>query len=91
MLQKELMLMRQINQNNVSFVSISILEVLVINYCNYYYCNYILLQLQPYLCNGCHAVSMMAYELKNIAILNAKYVDYRCILCILVQVRLLID
>ena len=27
---------------------------------------------QPYLCNGCHAVSIMAYELKN--------VDYRCIL-----------
>ena len=27
-----------------------------------------------------HAVSMMAYELKNIAILNAKGVDYRCIL-----------
>ena len=24
---------------------------------------------------------MMAYELKNIAILNAKVVDYRCILC----------
>ena len=24
---------------------------------------------------------MMAYELKNIAILNAKGVDYRCILC----------
>ena len=35
---------------------------------------------QPYLCNGCHAVSIMAYELKNIAILNAKDVDYRCIL-----------
>ena len=35
---------------------------------------------QPYLCNGCHAVSIMAYELKNIAILNAKGVDYRCIL-----------
>ena len=37
-------------------------------------------KLQPYVCNGCHAVSMMAYELKNIAILNAKGVDYRCIL-----------
>ena len=34
---------------------------------------------QPYLCNVCHAMSMMAYELKNIAILNAKGVDYRCI------------
>ena len=35
---------------------------------------------QPYLCNGCHAVLMMAYELENIAILNAKGVDYRCVL-----------
>ena len=37
-------------------------------------------KLQPYLCNGSHAVSMMDYELKNIAILNAKGVDFRCIL-----------
>ena len=35
---------------------------------------------QPYLCKGCHTVSMMAYKLKNIAIINAKDVDYRCIL-----------
>ena len=35
---------------------------------------------QPCVCNGCHAVSMMAYKLKNIAILNMKGVDYRCIL-----------
>ena len=25
-------------------------------------------------------MSMMAYELRNIAILNAKFVDYKCIL-----------
>ena len=35
---------------------------------------------EPHLCNGCHAASMMAYELENIAILNAKGVDYRCTL-----------
>ena len=34
---------------------------------------------QPYLCNDCHGVSTMAYGLKNMAILNAKGVDYRCI------------
>ena len=33
-----------------------------------------------FVCNGYHAVLMMAYELKNIAILNEKGVDYRCIL-----------
>ena len=34
----------------------------------------------PYLSNGSHAVSVMAYALKNIAILNAKGVDCKCIL-----------
>ena len=38
------------------------------------------MKFQPYLCNVCHAVSMTAYELKNIAILNRKDVDYRFIL-----------
>ena len=31
-------------------------------------------------CNKCHNVLMTAYELKNIAILNVKGVDFRCIL-----------
>ena len=48
--------------------------------CHYWYFKDISYKFQPYLCNGCHAVSMMADELKNIAILNAKIVDYRCIL-----------
>ena len=47
---------------------------------HYWYFQDISFKFQPYLCNGCHAVSMMAYELKNIEILNAKAVDYRCIL-----------
>ena len=42
------------NQNNVCFVIISILDV-----------GY---KFQPYVCNGFYAVSMMAYELKKIAI-----------------------
>ena len=29
---------------------------------------------------GCHAVSIRAYESKKIEILNAKGVDYKCIL-----------
>ena len=45
--------------------------------CHYCYFEDISFKFQPYFCNGCHAVSMMAYELKNIAILNAKDVDYR--------------
>ena len=30
-------------------------------------------------CNKCHDVLMTAYELKNIAILNVKGVDSRCV------------
>ena len=48
--------------------------------CHYWYFKDVGYKFQPYVCNGCHVVSMMAYELKNIAILNAKGVDYRCIL-----------
>ena len=48
--------------------------------CHYWYLKDIGYKFQPYLCNGCHGVSMMAYELKNIAISDAKGVDYRCIL-----------
>ena len=33
---------------------------------------------EPYVCNGCHDLSVMVYELKDIAILNVKGVDYRC-------------
>ena len=49
-------------------------------FCHYWYFKDIAYKFQPYVCNGCHAVSMMGYELKSIAILNAKAVDYRCIL-----------
>ena len=35
---------------------------------------------EPHVCNKCHDVLMTAYELKNIAILTVKVVDYRCIL-----------
>ena len=48
--------------------------------CHYWYFKDLGYKFQPYLFNGCHTVSMMAYELKNIAILNVKGVDYRFIL-----------
>ena len=47
--------------------------------CHYWYFKDVGYKFQPYVCNGCHAVSMMVYELKSIVILNAG-VDYRCIL-----------
>ena len=48
--------------------------------CHYWYFKDLGYKFQPYLCNGCHAELMMAYELKNIAILNEKGADYKCIL-----------
>ena len=48
--------------------------------CHYWYfldngCRY-----EPELYNGCHNILMMVYELKDIAILNIKCVDYWCII-----------
>ena len=48
--------------------------------CHYWYFEDVGYKFQPYVCNGCHAVSMMTYEFKHFAILNTKGVDYRCIL-----------
>ena len=48
--------------------------------CHYWYFKDAGYKFQPYACYGCHVVSMMAYELKNIATSNTKGVNYRCIL-----------
>ena len=47
--------------------------------CHYWYFKDVGYKFEPHVCNGCHNVLMTAYELKNIAILNVKGVDYRCI------------
>ena len=46
---------------------------------HYWYFKDIGYKFEPYVCNGCHDISMMAYQLENIAILNVKGVDYRCV------------
>ena len=51
--------------------------------CHYWYFKDFGYKFRPYLCNGCHAVSIMAEELKNIAILNAKGADYRGIIWVI--------
>ena len=65
MSQKELTLIKQMHQKNVCFTIVGILKML---------------DLLPHVCNKCHDILMTAYELKNIAILNLKGVDFRCIL-----------
>ena len=37
--------------------------------CHYWYFKDVSYKFQPYVCNGCYAVSMMAYQLKHIPIL----------------------
>ena len=47
---------------------------------NYWYFKYVRFKFEPHVCNKCHDVVMTDYELKNIAILNVKWVDFSCIL-----------
>ena len=47
---------------------------------HYWYFKDVEFKFEPHVCNKCHDVLMNAYELKNIAILNVKGVDFRCIL-----------
>ena len=59
--------------------------------CHYWYYKDVGLRFEPHICNKCHDVLMKsAYELRNIAILNVKCVNFRCILWVLVGMRLLI-
>ena len=48
--------------------------------CHYWYFKDVGFKYELHVCNKYHDVLMTAYELKNIAILNIKVVDFRCIL-----------
>ena len=48
--------------------------------CHYWYLKDIGHKFEPHVCNKCHDISVMVYELKNITILNVKGVDCRCVL-----------
>ena len=48
--------------------------------CHYWYYENVGFKFEVHVCNKCHDVLMTAYDLKNIAILNVKGVDYRCFL-----------
>ena len=45
--------------------------------CHYWYFKDIDYKFEPHVCNKCYDISMMAYELKNIAIVIVKGIDYR--------------
>ena len=67
MFQKELIVSKQVQQKECMF-------------CHYWYFKKIGYKSEANVYNKCHDVVMTAYELKNIAILNVKVADYRCIL-----------
>ena len=57
---------------------------------HYWYFKDIEFKFEPHICNKCHDVLMTAYDLKIIAILNVKGVDFRCIYGVLIGMSLLI-
>ena len=48
--------------------------------CHYLYFKDVRFKFEPHVCNKCHDILMTAYELKNIAILNVKGVDFSYVL-----------
>ena len=46
--------------------------------CHYWYFKDIGYKYEPYVCNRCHDLLMVVYDLKNFMNLNIKGVDYRC-------------
>ena len=46
----------------------------------YWYFKHVGYRFELHVCNKCHDILMTVYELKNIAILAVKGVNYRCIL-----------
>ena len=46
--------------------------------CHYWYFIDIGYKFEPHVCNGCHDLSMMVYDLNDFMILNIKCIDYRC-------------
>ena len=43
--------------------------------CHYWYFKDIAYKFEPYVCSGCHDLSMMVYELDDFVVLNIKGVD----------------
>ena len=44
--------------------------------CHYWYFNDNCYKYEPHVCNGCHNLSMVVYNLNDFMILNVKCVDY---------------
>ena len=49
--------------------------------CHYWYFLDLDYKYEPEMCNWCHDISMMDYELENFVMPNVKGFDYRCAIC----------
>ena len=61
----------------VFFLGLTILSNSAV--CHYWFFKDIEFKFEEHVCNKCHDLLMIAYSLKDIAILNAKGNTYRCI------------
>ena len=46
--------------------------------CHFWYFKDIGYKYQPHVCNGCHDLTMVVYDLNYFMILNIKGIDYKC-------------
>ena len=56
--------------------------------CHYWYFLNFSLKFQPNVCNRCHDLLKMSMNLSDIAILNIKGSNYRCIISLISKMRL---
>ena len=78
MLQKELMLIKQMHQKKTSASK-------DYDICHYWYFLNYSFKFQPNVCNRCHDFLMMSINLSDIANLNIKGSDYCCIISLITK------
>ena len=61
-------------------IGLRFLKELICDICHYCYFLNKVFKFQSNVCNGCDDLVMMSMNLSNIAILNIKRADYRCII-----------
>ena len=69
----------------IYFDRIDASEGIDVNICHYWYFLNYSFKFQPHVCNRCHDLLMMSVNLSNIATLNTKSSDYRCIISLITK------
>ena len=74
MFQKELIQIKLVHQKNVSFLTIVFFKDIEFKF-------------EEHVCNKCHGLLTIAYSWKDIAILNGKGANFRCILMGVIKMK----